>query len=83
MHLRLNLQTFLPAFAIIEEASYHDDTRALPLCAGLQAGEIAVFDKAYVHFANFLNLNGHGIFWVMRAEDKMRYRACRKRLRKP
>ena len=27
---------------------HHDDTRALPLCAGLQAGEIAVFDKAYV-----------------------------------
>jgi hypothetical protein len=24
MHLRLNLQTFLPGFAVIEEASHHD-----------------------------------------------------------
>ena len=27
MHLRLNLQSFLPGFAVIEEASHHDDTR--------------------------------------------------------
>ncbi len=46
MHLRLNLKSFLPGFAVIEEASHHDDTRTLALCAGLQAGEIAVFDKA-------------------------------------
>ena len=42
MHLRLNLQSFLPDFAVIEEASHHDDTRTLALRAGLQAGEIAV-----------------------------------------
>ena len=29
MHLRLNLQSFLPGFAVIEEASHHDDTRTL------------------------------------------------------
>ena len=57
MHLRLNLQSFLPGFAVIEEASHHDDTRTLALCAGLQAGEIAVFDKAYVHFTNFSHLS--------------------------
>lgn len=38
-HLRLDLNTFLPAFAVIEEASHHDDTRARELCAGLQEGE--------------------------------------------
>lgn len=83
MHLRLNLQSFLPAFAIIEEASHHDDTRALALCAGLQAGEIAVFDKAYVHFANLFNLSSRGIFWVTRGKDNLRYRVVRKRLSKP
>ena len=57
MPLRLNLQSFLPGFAVIEEASHHDDTRTLALCAGLQAGEIAVFDKAYVHFTNFSHLS--------------------------
>lgn len=44
LHLRLDLQSFLPGCAIIEEASRHDDTRAPALCAGLQAGEIALFE---------------------------------------
>ena len=83
MHLRLNLQSFLPAFAIIEEASHHDDTRALALCAGLEAGEIAVFDKAYVHFANLFHLTEREISWVTRAKDNLRYHVCRKRLCKP
>ena len=83
MHLRLNLQSFLPGFAVIEEASHHDDTRTLALCAGLQAGEIAVFDKAYVHFANLFHLSERGIFWVTRAKDNLRCHVCRKRLRKP
>lgn len=83
MHLRLNLQSFLPAFAIVEEASHHDNTRALALCAGLQAGEIAVFDKAYVHFAHLFELTFRGIFWVTRAKDNLRYHVCRRRLRRP
>lgn len=41
MHLRLNLQSFLPVVAMIEEASPHDSTRAVALCAGLAApGEV-------------------------------------------
>lgn len=83
LHLRLNLQSFLSSFAIMEEASHHDDTRAPALCEGLQAGEIAVFDKAYVHFANLFNLTERGIFWVTRAKDNMSYHVCCKRLRKP
>jgi len=83
MHLRLNLQSFLPAFAIIEEASHHDDTRTLALCAGLEAGEIAVLDKAYVHFANLFHLTQREISWVTRAKDNLRYHVCRKRLCKP
>jgi hypothetical protein len=82
MHLRLNLQTFLPAFAVIEEAGHHDDTRMRTLCAGLKAGEIAVLDKAYVHFENLFALDRRGVFWVTRAKDNMAYRVCRKRLRK-
>ena len=53
LHLRLNLQSFLPSCAIIEEASHPDDTRAPALCAPalcahLRDGEIALFDKAYI-----------------------------------
>jgi hypothetical protein len=83
LHLRLNLQSFLPGFAIIEEASHHDDTRAPALCAHLQAGEIALFDKAYVNFAHLYDLAQRGIFWVTRAKDNMSYSVRKKLQRKP
>lgn len=83
LHLRLDLQTFLPSCAIIEEASHHDDTRAPVLCAGLQAGEIALFDKAYVNFQHLYALAQRGVYWVTRAKDNMAYRCHKKRLRKP
>ena len=38
LHLRLNLQCFLPAFAIVDTASHHDGKRAREVCAGLLAG---------------------------------------------
>lgn len=56
LHLCLNLQTFLPSFAVIEEGAHHDNTRMVALCARLVAGEIAVFDKAYVHFQHLFSL---------------------------
>ncbi|MFQ3269996.1 MAG: hypothetical protein ACI9A1_000307, partial [Lentimonas sp.] len=34
--MRLNLQTFLPSFAVIEEGAHHDSSRMMALCAGLQ-----------------------------------------------
>ena len=73
-HMQLNLQTFLPQFAIIKEASTHDSTEACRLCLNLKSGEIAVFDKAYVDFLHLANLDRRGVFWVTRAKDNMRYR---------
>jgi hypothetical protein len=83
LHLRLNLQSFLPGFAIIEEASHHDDTRAPELCAGLQEGEIALFDKAYINFKHLYALTRRGVYWVTRAKDNMAYTVRKKQLRKP
>ena len=83
LQMRLNLQTFLPSFAIIEEASHHDDTRTIELCSGLEAGEIVVMDKAYVNFKHLFHLHMRGIFWVLRAKTTMSYRVHRKLLRKP
>jgi len=83
LHLRLNLQSFLPEFAIIEEASHHDDTRAPALCAALQEGEIALFDKAYINFTHLYNLDQRGVFWVTRAKDNMAYTVRKKLLPKP
>jgi hypothetical protein len=83
MHLRLDLQTFLPACAIIEEASHHDDTRAQQLCANLQEGEIALFDKAYINFLHLYALNHRGVHWVTRAKDNMSFTVKKKLLKKP
>lgn len=82
-HLRLNLQSFLPVCAVIEEASHHDATRAPRLCGGLQAGEIALFDKAYINLTHLYDLTCRGVFWVTRAKDGMTYHVWRKLLRKP
>ncbi len=58
LHLRLNLDTFLPAFAVVDSAKGHDSTKAHELCAGLKAGEIAVFDMAYIDYSHLFDLTG-------------------------
>jgi hypothetical protein len=73
-HMQLNLQTFLPQFAIVKEASTHDSTEAYRLCLNLKSGEIAVFDKAYVDFTHLADLDRRDVFWVTRAKDNMQYR---------
>ena len=83
LHLRLNLQCFLPAFAIVDTAAHNDNKRARELCAGLQAGEIALFDKAYVDFSHLYDLSMRGVFWVTRAKDNMQYRVKKRLLKKP
>ena len=73
-HLRLNLQTFLPACAIVDTAKDHDNRRAREVCAALKSGEIAVFDKAYVDFDHLFDLSERGVWWVTRAKDNLQYR---------
>lgn len=77
-HVRLNLQTFLPQFAIVDTAGEHDNRRARELCAGVRAGEIVIFDKAYVDFAHLADLAIREVFWVTRAKDNLEYRVVRK-----
>lgn len=83
MHVRLNLQTFLPGFAVIEEASHHDDTRAPALCSHLLDGEIVLFDKAYINFIHLYDLCKRGVNWVTRAKTNMAYYVVERKLKKP
>lgn len=69
-HLRLDLQSFLPSFALIDTARHHDNKRA---------GEIVLFDKAYVDFSHLLDLLQRGIFWVTRAKDNLQCRVVKRR----
>jgi len=73
-HMQLDLQTFLPQFAIIKEASTNDCTEAYRLCLNLKSGEISVFDKAYTDFTHLADLDRREVFWVTRAKDNMLYR---------
>jgi hypothetical protein len=77
-HLRLDLHSFLPRFAIIDTARPHDSRRAPELCAGIRAGEIVVFDKAYVDFSHLWELLNRGVFWVTRAKEDLTYKVLKK-----
>jgi hypothetical protein len=77
-HVRLNLQTFLPRFALVDTASEHDNRRAHELCAGVQAGEIVIFDKAYLDFGHLADLSMREVFWVTRAKDNLQCRVVRR-----
>lgn len=77
MHLRLNLHSFLPNFAIVDTAGENDNKRAREVCAGVEAGEIVVFDKAYVDFFHLGELAERLVQWVTRAKDNMQYRVVK------
>ena len=76
-HVRLDLQSFLPRFVIIDTAREHDNRRARELCAAVNAGEIVIFDKAYLDFAHLADLSVREVFWVTRAKDNTQYRVIR------
>jgi hypothetical protein len=82
-HLRLDLHSFLPRFALIDTARDHDAKRAREVCAGIRAGEIVLFDKAYVDFVHLHDLNQRGVFWVTRAKDNLQFKVVKRRLKKP
>ncbi|MBN1670874.1 MAG: IS4 family transposase [Kiritimatiellae bacterium] len=77
-HLRLNLQSFLPQCAIIDTARFHDNSRARALCAGLESGEIVVFDKAYVDFGHLFEMTQREVWWVSRAKDNLQCRVIKR-----
>lgn len=83
LHMRLDLQSLLPRFAIIDLAPHHDNTRAAQMCAQLKAGEIVIFDKAFLAFAHLWSLTERGVFWVTRAKENLDYRVVKRHLRKP
>ena len=73
MHLRLDLGTFLPKFAIVKAAKSNDAHEAAAVCGSLKSGEIVVFDKAYVDFTHLHDLTQRAVFWVTRAKENIQY----------
>jgi len=83
LHLCLNLQCFLPAFAVVDSAKGHDNTKARALCAGIQPGEIVVFDMAYIDYEHLFELTGRDVFWVSRIKSSMKLRCVKRLIKKP
>ena len=73
-HLRLDLQSFLPRFAIVDTARHADAKRAREVCAAIQAGEIVIFDRAYVDFTHLADLSMREVFWVTRAKENLKFK---------
>jgi len=82
-HLRLDLHSFLPRFVLIDTARENDAKRAREVCAGIRAGEIVLFDKAYVDFVHLHGLNERGVCWVTRAKDNLAFKVVKRRIKKP
>ena len=79
-HMRLSLRSLLPSFAVVDTAREHDVRRLHQLCAGLQPGEIVLFDKGYHLASYFWALTQRGVFFVTRARDNL---VCRVKKRLP
>lgn len=56
----------------------HDNKRAREDCANIAAGEIVVFDKAYVDFHHLLDVDHRCVWWATRAKDNMLFRVVKK-----
>jgi hypothetical protein len=78
-HLRLNLQSFLPNFALIDTAKDSDPKRAWEVCAGVQAGEIVIFDRAYVDFDHLFDLFLREVNWVTRTKKNLNLKVVKRR----
>lgn len=73
LHMRLDVGTMLPSFAVVDKAAPHDITIAPVLCANLKDGNILLADRAYVGFKFMYDLTERGVFFVVRDKANMVY----------
>jgi len=78
-HMRLNVGTMLPAFAVVEDAAHHDSTRADALCEGLKDGDVLLADRAYVDLRFLHGLSERGVFFVLREKESMVFETVERR----
>lgn len=81
VHMRLSLRSLLPQCVVVGTARETDLARVRQLCAGLQPGEIVLFDKGYQWFAHFWELTQRGVFFVTRAKEHLSFRVTQRRPR--
>jgi Trp operon repressor len=78
LHVRLDLHSLLPRFVLVESAKAADSIRAAQVCAGVKAGEIVIFDRAYVDFVHLGVLHDEGVYWVTRSKEGLCLRVVKR-----
>ena len=73
LHMLLDTRSQLPSVAIIKEGCLHDSQVSLELTKGLSPDSIVVFDKAYIHYAQFEAYQAQRLFFVTRSKINMSY----------
>jgi len=79
VHMRMDVGSTLPAFAVVESAAHHDSKRAAALCEGMKDGDVLLADRAYVDFLFLHGLAARGIFFVLREKENMDFEALEER----
>lgn len=78
LHLRLDLHSLLPRFAIVDTAKDSDAKRAREVCADVREGEIVIFDRAYIDLAHLCSLTFRGVWWVTRTKENLKLRVVKR-----
>ena len=82
-HVRLSLRSLLPGFVVVGSAREGELAKMRALCAGLQRGEIVLFDRGYHKLAHFGELTERGVFFVTRPKENLLLKVVRRRPRGP
>lgn len=77
LHVGLDHGGYLPQFVQVSEASKHEVTIAR--CLTLPKGSIVVFDRGYVDYSWYQQLNNKGVFFVTRLKSNADYRVTERR----
>ena len=78
IHIGLNVLTFTPSTVIVEPGNKQDSNYMVSLCEGMKAGDIAIFDKAYISLVRLLKLTQKGIMWVTRCKEDAQFKVIKK-----
>ena len=70
-HMRLDFESLLPQFVVVDTARESDARRARELTAGLKTGEIVVMDRGYIDLEHVEDLSQRGVVWVTRRKEGM------------
>jgi putative transposase len=71
MHVLLNNRTYIPELITVSNGNMADVTAAKKMTLSIPRGSIMVFDRGYVDYTWWKELDGKGLFFVTRTKENM------------